>query len=524
MMGASAVILVALVGLGAVLAVQARANDRLRRANAEVTRMNSELEAANRREQQRFDLATEAIRRYHTGVSEDFLLRQDQFKDLRDRLLRDAVGFYRKLEGLLAGQSDTRSRRALGRAYEEVGELNDKIGSMPEALAMHRKALDVRQTLAREAASDPTMRADVGRSLMAIGILLGRLGQLREALALVEEARSVLGELGDTGPDRNLIRGLIARSYWSTGLYLNRSGQPREAMPAFEQGIAIAKGLVAAHPDSVEDQRTLSWCHNNIGIARYQEGDTDGALAEFKRSRRIKQRIADDHPDVAEYRRDLAISHMNIGIVLLHAGRPAEALAAHEAALALRQAVADAYPAIAGFQLDLANGLNETGDVLRVVGRMGEARASYERALTILEGLIKMRPSVESGAWLLQGLKGLGATQLVGGQVVEAVATWRRAVAIGDSLRSNYNETLYHLACCHARLGGVAGAPGSGLPAGDGPVELDRAMDTLRRAVAAGYSDFDWMRRDPDLDPLRSRPDFQLLTMDLAMPADPFVP
>jgi hypothetical protein len=30
------------------------------------------------------------------------------------------------------------------------------------------------------------------------------------------------------------------------------------------------------------------------------------------------------------------------------------------------------------------------------------------------------------------------------------------------------------------------------------------------------------MRRDTDLDPLRLRPDFQLLLMDLAMPDDPF--
>jgi hypothetical protein len=30
------------------------------------------------------------------------------------------------------------------------------------------------------------------------------------------------------------------------------------------------------------------------------------------------------------------------------------------------------------------------------------------------------------------------------------------------------------------------------------------------------------MRRDPDLAPLRSRPDFRLLIMDLAMLDDPF--
>ncbi len=32
------------------------------------------------------------------------------------------------------------------------------------------------------------------------------------------------------------------------------------------------------------------------------------------------------------------------------------------------------------------------------------------------------------------------------------------------------------------------------------------------------------MRRDADLDPLRSRPDFQMLMMDPAFPDEPFAP
>ena len=44
----------------------------------------------------------------------------------------------------------------------------------------------------------------------------------------------------------------------------------------------------------------------------------------------------------------------------------------------------------------------------------------------------------------------------------------------------------------------------------------------LRQANAAGYRDLAHMRSDIALDPLRARPDFQLLMMDLAMPADPF--
>lgn len=95
-------------------------------------------------------------------------------------------------------------------------------------------------------------------------------------------------------------------------------------------------------------------------------------------------------------------------------------------------------------------------------------------------------------------------------------------MAIGERLRSPFGETLYYLASCHAVLGGVAGAAASGLSAEEGQAERDQAMDTLRRAIAAGYHNGAWMRRDPDLDPRRSRLEFQLLMMDLAIPAKPF--
>jgi hypothetical protein len=53
---------------------------------------------------------------------------------------------------------------------------------------------------------------------------------------------------------------------------------------------------------------------------------------------------------------------------------------------------------------------------------------------------------------------------------------------------------LFNMGCYHARLG-----------------DLDEAMDYLRRAVAAGFTKAQSYREDPDLAPLRSRPDFQRL-------------
>jgi eukaryotic-like serine/threonine-protein kinase len=49
-------------------------------------------------------------------------------------------------------------------------------------------------------------------------------------------------------------------------------------------------------------------------------------------------------------------------------------------------------------------------------------------------------------------------------------------------------------------------------------------MTLLRRAISGGHRNPVEFRQDPALDPLRSRPDFQSLMLDLAFPANPFAP
>jgi hypothetical protein len=48
------------------------------------------------------------------------------------------------------------------------------------------------------------------------------------------------------------------------------------------------------------------------------------------------------------------------------------------------------------------------------------------------------------------------------------------------------------------------------------------AMGLLRRAVVEGYRNANTMAKEPALDPLRGRPEFRLIVMDLAFPFEPF--
>jgi hypothetical protein len=59
--------------------------------------------------------------------------------------------------------------------------------------------------------------------------------------------------------------------------------------------------------------------------------------------------------------------------------------------------------------------------------------------------------------------------------------------------------------------------------AAEGADQAEKGMTAPRSAVAIGYRSPNAYRTESALDPLRARPDFRLLMMDLAMPAGPFV-
>jgi tetratricopeptide (TPR) repeat protein len=175
------------------------------------------------------------------------------------------------------------------------------------------------------------------------------------------------------------------------------------------------------------------------------------------------------------------------------------------------------------FQSPLSQSHESMGWVLKQTGKPAEALAAFERAIAIMQKLADANPSVTQ--WqseLAFNLSMVGGLHLKAGRTAEAVASLRRAVANWMRLSSRTPRDLYNLSCSHAKLADLAAEPGSGMTAAEGQAESDRAMEWLRQAVAAGYRKLSIMRTDTDLDPLRSRPDFRLLIMDLEFPADPF--
>ncbi len=178
---------------------EARAKTRLAESLDREQKANVDLSTANAKVQARYNLAVDAIKTFHTGVSEDFLLKEDQFKELRDRLLRSASDFYGKLSALLGKETDVASRRALAASNFELASLTATVGSHQDALAAHLSVLEAREVLTAETGADSGAKAEVAHSLMAVASLLYMTGKTDEA-ATCRRSESLLAGLVSSHP------------------------------------------------------------------------------------------------------------------------------------------------------------------------------------------------------------------------------------------------------------------------------------------------------------------------------------
>ena len=76
---------------------------------------------------------------------------------------------------------------------------------------------------------------------------------------------------------------------------------------------------------------------------------------------------------------------------------------------------------------------------------------------------------------------------LISGDVEKA----KEEISMALTLSPDDNVMLYNAACAYARIN-----------------EKKLAISTLQRIVLAGYEDFDWMKKDPDLENIKNEPEF----------------
>ncbi|MBX7103550.1 MAG: tetratricopeptide repeat protein [Gemmataceae bacterium] len=496
---------------------------RARQANAELVR-------ANARVDQRYALAVDAIKTFHTGVSEDFLLKQEAFKDLRDRLLRGASDFYGRLSAMLGTESDVASRRALAQSNFELAELTVKVGRIEDALATHRGVLAARQALAAEPEADATIRADVGRSLTALASVLELAGKTDEALATFRQSETLLASLDAGDPTVRAALGncrlrlgwLLTKLGKSTdalavlklaqadqnvaatvpgppnqarrdeadalvrmGLLHFQTGKVSEAEAEYRAALVIQQKLVEENPTSIAYRNSLAFTRNSLGLLLSRTGRPAEAEAEYRAAMAIYEKLTRENPAVTEFRSRLGQSHHNLGSFYSAAGKYEASEAAHRAALAVRRVLVDENPSVTDYRSDLASTHNNFANLLMLLNRSAEAATQHDAALSLRRALAGAEPG--NPGWrrgVALSLSNLGSMDTNAGRFEAAITRYRESAEIHERLvREHPQVTDYKGGLAFALTGLGRALQRAGRPAE--AVEPLRQAINIRRAITA---------------------------------------
>jgi eukaryotic-like serine/threonine-protein kinase len=539
---AASLVLVALLGgLAAVAAVQTVANARLAaslvretNANAALNEANGQLTKSRAAVQARYELATDAIKTFHTGVSEDFLLKEEKFKDLRNRLLQSASDFYGKLGALLGKETNLASRRALAQANFELSYLTNQVGRKEDALAAHRQVLAARLALAAEPGADIETRVDVGRSLTAVAWLLSEAGKTDEAEATYRKAETLLADLARSSPSIQAARAALAYcrtemgllryntgkfvdslvSYrlarddqealadapgaskearldlaltiLGTGRLLSQSGKQSEAEAEFRKAIALLQRLADDYPAVTQFRSDLASCLNNLGLLLNDMGRRSESEAEFRKAIALMQKLADDNPAVTWFRYLLAVTRHNLTLPL--SGKPSEQEAEFRKAIALEQKLADDNPAVIIFRMALANSHKSLAYLLLMMGKLTEAEAEYRAAITIFGKVVDDDPKVLFHRFLFaRALNDLGGFLLKLGRPAQALDAHGRAFTLFEQLiKENPAEMDYPPNRIQSLVGRGRARRALGDPAG-AAADVQQALRLSERLPLEGY-------------------------------------
>jgi len=307
-------------------------------------------------------------------VSEDFLLKEEKFKTLRNRLLKSASDFYGRLSMILDSETDVASRRALAQSDFELAELTRKVGAAEAALAAHRTYWRCERRRLPSQELTPRCRP------MWAEPHGGRLPSESD-----RKARRGIDDLSSVGVAASAPRRLRPRRPGfavglpiADGLLLYATGRSVEALSILRQ--ARLTGVLAATPRfSVDARRNLLITIKSLGFVLSQTGiwrRRNPSSARRLRSLRIRPTRATSSPSCASSSR----IYSTLSNVLFQMGRLAEAEAKCRIGLAVLRKLTEENPAVTGYRAGLAINQNFLVDILDAMGSSRTRRPSAERS------------------------------------------------------------------------------------------------------------------------------------------------
>ncbi len=253
-------------------------------------------------------------------------------------------------------------------------------------------------------------------------------------------------------------------------------------------------------------RRELSGLHEKLGHICLSQGDLDRARQHFQRSFEIRQALAADGPDNVPNLRDIYRSYEDFGhIALLQLNDPKTARNYYQKAVDGFSALLPRDPESAIYRSDVATAHYYLATALLRLGENDASMQSYRLCRDMRRELARDPKARTARINLMLALARCG-------EHVEAALIARSTI---KSLPANAAGTYVEVACGLAICAGAA----EKLDPVRARTYADEAIAAIRRGSQGGWRDVERLKVDPDLDGIRSKPDFQRIIKELQAPA-----
>jgi tetratricopeptide (TPR) repeat protein len=503
----------------------------LSQANARTEAQRRQADAARALAEENFRKARQAVDDYFTKVSESKLLNVPGLQPLRKELLESARTYYEEFLCQRAGDANLRAEA--GAAAYRVAIITGILATPGQARPVMEQARDAYLGLTRDQPSVTKYRVDLAICDNDLGRLYHAVGDRETAARYHREALEIRQRNARAHPDAARFQDELVRSMANLAMLAEADGRVDEALRLTEQSVAIlerasAGALPATKLELPTDLGTayntmgaclvaLAGSHRRMGDLLYRSGRTDEALRAYRRCLAVLDSLLAADPGNFIYQSSYAATGTGVCTSLDFMGRTDESLAVARKVKPVAERLAAENPSVPAYRTYLARLADMHGEQATRAGRFAEAVPRLREALSLYERLAADDPQTTYYRSCISAVcRHLGLIPAPHVAQAEALDMLRRSETLLQSFSNPDTIEIYNLACTLAVIAGR-------LPAGaERERYAGRAMETLRRAVAAGYKHLPNIRTDTDLNTLRPRDDFQLLMMDLVMPTDAF--
>lgn len=373
-------------------------------------------------------------------------------------------------------------------------------GMQPLRRELLQSALQFYEGFLQQRGNDSSIKAELASAQLRVRKVYEELGRTADAKSAIHRARQLYQELLQQDPSNPDFRYGMARVHYYAG------ERPKD--------MEILEPLIQEYSERSEYQLQLAETYNVLAIWGPKDTDPAERLRLHQKALALKESLVAKHPDNLQYRLGLVISLSNLAGIL--AGKDlSEASDMYRRTAEHAEFVYARNPHLAQNGVLLANCYGAIGNHALRQGQVDAAVELYRRAVDLLKKLAVANPTVPS----VQGRLASYATSLSHwfrnrGQVDDAKYYGAMVQQALDRLPRETAIDRYNLACYHA-VYSAAIIEGKASPAAEelreSQQEAEVSLQELQQAVAAGFSDFALLSKDPDLDSLRRREDFQSL-------------